>query len=328
MARPPAILDDLPSLANTNQRLDSARDRGERRNLSRFDGDWRRIFNRPGDDLPDGNAFLLSDWNVSVSNGAHGDDHDFLASLRPSDCRYYFSLVFGERRGDYGPLRESDRGTLLQRQASLNVRSSLYRYGREPRYSTNIRMIRFLFLGLGLWITFPIATVSSSPYLIAVLSQETIEIPLFYTREPLLIAGTIKEFEPRNELAVIATVIGPGRQTPAISILASTLISPALETLPPEIQKRRPLVPIQLIDQRLFLVRVLFPDRLPSGLYRVTLYLFNGSDLLEKQEIPLKIEQVGWGRQVALLAHDGPLWYACLAVVGAFGIGWISYRWI
>ena len=191
-------------------------------------------------------------------------------------------------------------------------------------------MIRFLFLGLGLWITFPIATVSSSPYLVAVLSQETIEIPLFYTREPLLIAGTIKEFKPRDEIAVIATVIGPDRQNPEVSILASALLdlSPILETLPPEIQKLRPSVPIQLIDQRLFLVRVLFPDRLPSGLYHVTLYLFNGSDLLEKQELPLRIEQVGWGRQVALLAHDGPFWYACLAVVGAFGIGWISYRWV
>ena len=169
---------------------------------------------------------------------------------------------------------------------------------------------------------------ASSSYLVTALSQEKIAITLFDNREPLLIAGTVSNLAEPDRIGLIITLIEPKSSQEVL--LGSTFAdaSSVQDFLPFKIASTAEIGRIRVFDRGLFTLKMSLPARLPSGLYRVNVYLFQGTQLLEEQEISLTVEMEGWSRLVAFWAYEVAFWYIGLAIGGALGIGWISYRWI
>ena len=81
---------------------------------------------------------------------------------------------------------------------------------------------------------------------------------------------------------------------------------------------------VQFLDQTLFRTTVDLPATVPVGIYKTKVYLLRDGKIVSVQSKPLYINKTGLERSIFEFAHDEPFWYGVLAVLFAFGAGWLA----
>ena len=76
--------------------------------------------------------------------------------------------------------------------------------------------------------------------------------------------------------------------------------------------------------ERLFRTTAVFPANVPTGPYRVTVYLFDRGKLLARQESVLVVKKVGLEAGVFNFAHQQSTLYGVIAIVVAVAAGWLA----
>ncbi len=76
--------------------------------------------------------------------------------------------------------------------------------------------------------------------------------------------------------------------------------------------------------ERLFRTTAVFPATVPTGPYRVNVYLFDRGKLLARQETTLIVRKHGLGASVFNFAHRQSILYGVVAIVVAVAAGWLA----
>jgi len=81
---------------------------------------------------------------------------------------------------------------------------------------------------------------------------------------------------------------------------------------------------IKVIGDRLFRTTVTFPANVPTGPYRVEVYLFDDGREIERRETTLIVRKVGLEASVFNFAHQQSALYGAIAIMIALGFGWLA----
>lgn len=81
---------------------------------------------------------------------------------------------------------------------------------------------------------------------------------------------------------------------------------------------------VKVIGDRLFRTTVEFPANVPTGAYRVEVYLVNDGKLVGMRETPLVVRRVGLEADIFNFAHEQSAIYGLIAIVLALASGWIA----
>lgn len=81
---------------------------------------------------------------------------------------------------------------------------------------------------------------------------------------------------------------------------------------------------VSFLGPKLFRATVEFPSTVPTGIYRVEVYLFKGEKVIAAQATPLFVNKVGLEQDVFDFAHERALLYGIISVVLAMSIGWLA----
>ena len=81
---------------------------------------------------------------------------------------------------------------------------------------------------------------------------------------------------------------------------------------------------VAIQGNRLFRTTAIFPANVPTGPYRVNVYLFDRGKLAAHRESTLVVRKVGLGADVFSFAHRQATLYGVIAVVVAVAAGWFA----
>ena len=81
---------------------------------------------------------------------------------------------------------------------------------------------------------------------------------------------------------------------------------------------------VAIQDNRLFRTTATFPANVPTGPYRVNVYLFDRGKLAAHRESTLAVRKVGLGADVFNFAHRQATLYGVIAIVVAVAAGWFA----
>ena len=81
---------------------------------------------------------------------------------------------------------------------------------------------------------------------------------------------------------------------------------------------------VAIQDDRLFRTTATFPANVPTGPYRVNVYLFDRGKLAAHRESTLAVRKVGLGADVFNFAHRQATLYGVIAIVVAVAAGWFA----
>jgi len=81
---------------------------------------------------------------------------------------------------------------------------------------------------------------------------------------------------------------------------------------------------IAFLGERLFRVEIFFPANVPTGDYRVEVFLAKDRDVVGGQTTPLRVEKVGIDAQVSDFASREAAAYGAIAVLTAVVAGWLA----
>jgi hypothetical protein len=81
---------------------------------------------------------------------------------------------------------------------------------------------------------------------------------------------------------------------------------------------------VTLLGNRLFRAELAFPANVPTGTYRVEVYLVRDGDVVSAEITPLVISKVGIGADVFHFAHNQSALYGLAAIVVAVFAGWLA----
>ncbi len=81
---------------------------------------------------------------------------------------------------------------------------------------------------------------------------------------------------------------------------------------------------IAIQGNRLFRTTAIFPANVPTGPYRVNVYLFDRGKLAAHRESTLVVRKVGLGADVFSFAHRQSALYGVIAIVVAVAAGWFA----
>jgi uncharacterized protein (TIGR02186 family) len=81
---------------------------------------------------------------------------------------------------------------------------------------------------------------------------------------------------------------------------------------------------VELLAPNVFRTTFFLPSDIPTGEYRVSVYLFHGTTFLAGQTQTLTIEKGGFSQQIARAAFDYPLAYGLVCVALAIFTGWFA----
>lgn len=82
--------------------------------------------------------------------------------------------------------------------------------------------------------------------------------------------------------------------------------------------------PVTFLGERLFRTNLYFPANVPTGLYRVEVFLIQGGEVVSAQTTPLVVSKVGFSAEVFEFASGQPVAYGIVAIIGALAGGWIA----
>lgn len=81
---------------------------------------------------------------------------------------------------------------------------------------------------------------------------------------------------------------------------------------------------VAFLGGRLFRTNIYFPSNVPTGLYNVEVMLIRDGEVVSAQTTPLVVSKVGFSADVYDFAHQRPLLYGLMAVIGAVLSGWLA----
>ncbi|MFV2093597.1 MAG: TIGR02186 family protein, partial [Hyphomicrobiales bacterium] len=81
---------------------------------------------------------------------------------------------------------------------------------------------------------------------------------------------------------------------------------------------------VVFLGDSLFRATVSLPANVPNGVFKAAVYLFRDGQVLSAQTSPLYVSKAGFERLVYDFAQRQPLFYGIVAVLIAFGAGWIA----
>ncbi|MFZ5608104.1 MAG: TIGR02186 family protein [Pseudomonadota bacterium] len=82
--------------------------------------------------------------------------------------------------------------------------------------------------------------------------------------------------------------------------------------------------PIEVLDDTLFRTRIRLPANVPTGLYRIDIYLFSQGRLVDQAYQELDVDKTGAERLIYTFAMRRPALYGVIAVVVALVAGWLA----
>lgn len=81
---------------------------------------------------------------------------------------------------------------------------------------------------------------------------------------------------------------------------------------------------VRFLGERLFRWTVKLPANVPTGNYKVEVYLLRGGQVASAQTSPLFVQKMGVEREIFRFAYESPLIYGLAAVLLALAAGWIA----
>ena len=81
---------------------------------------------------------------------------------------------------------------------------------------------------------------------------------------------------------------------------------------------------VDLLADKLFRATLSFPPNVPTGTYKVTVFLVRNNEVVTAQSTPLEISQTGLEADVNNFAKDQAVLYGVVAVFAAAMAGWIA----
>jgi len=81
---------------------------------------------------------------------------------------------------------------------------------------------------------------------------------------------------------------------------------------------------VRHISERLFRAEISFPANVPTGDYRVEVFLAKDRDVVSGQTTPLRVEKVGIDAEVSDFARREAAAYGAIAVLTAVVAGWLA----
>jgi uncharacterized protein (TIGR02186 family) len=81
---------------------------------------------------------------------------------------------------------------------------------------------------------------------------------------------------------------------------------------------------VEFLAPDVFRTTFFLPSEIPTGEYRVAVYLFSGKTLLAGETQTLSIEKGGFSERIARAALDFPLPYGLVCVILAIFTGWLA----
>ena len=81
---------------------------------------------------------------------------------------------------------------------------------------------------------------------------------------------------------------------------------------------------VSLAEDRLFRARVAFPANVPTGAYRVEVYLFDGGREVGRRDSTLVVRKIGMGARLTEFAHRQSALYGAMAIAIALASGWLA----
>jgi uncharacterized protein (TIGR02186 family) len=79
---------------------------------------------------------------------------------------------------------------------------------------------------------------------------------------------------------------------------------------------------IEMLGEKLFRATLAFPPDVPTGTYRVQVFLLRKGDIIAAQTTPLDISQIGIEADIDQFATDQAVLYGVIAVLAAAMAGW------
>lgn len=83
---------------------------------------------------------------------------------------------------------------------------------------------------------------------------------------------------------------------------------------------------VRLLGQRLFRADVHFPATVPTGVYRVDVYLVREGQVVSGTSIPLRVDKIGLSAEIYDFAQNRGLSYGLIAIAFAGVAGWAASR--
>ena len=81
---------------------------------------------------------------------------------------------------------------------------------------------------------------------------------------------------------------------------------------------------VTFLGERLFRTNVVFPPNVPTGTYKIEVFLIRDGHVVGAQTTPLIVSKVGLGAEVFLFAHRHAAFYGILSVILAMLAGWLG----
>jgi len=81
---------------------------------------------------------------------------------------------------------------------------------------------------------------------------------------------------------------------------------------------------VSLLANRLFRANISLPSNIPTGNYKVSVYLYRAGDLVSGEYVPLIISKIGVGAEVYNFAHQVGAIYGIIAIFIAVFSGWAA----
>ena len=81
---------------------------------------------------------------------------------------------------------------------------------------------------------------------------------------------------------------------------------------------------VRLRDRRLFRTEVELPSSVPTGTYRVTVYLVANGEIIDRTETPLEVRKSGFEATVFEFANQHAPIYGVIAILIALAAGWFA----
>ncbi|HVO01854.1 MAG TPA: TIGR02186 family protein [Candidatus Cybelea sp.] len=82
---------------------------------------------------------------------------------------------------------------------------------------------------------------------------------------------------------------------------------------------------VSFVGERLFRTSFSFPSTVPTGIYRVEVYLVRDGKIVDAQSFPLLVNRAGFSADIYGFAHRHAASYGVFAVVTALFFGWMAH---
>ena len=81
---------------------------------------------------------------------------------------------------------------------------------------------------------------------------------------------------------------------------------------------------VKILEDRLFRTSVTFPANVPTGIYKVEVFLFRNNRLIGSSVRPLTVHKAGIEAEIFNFAYQHAAWYGVIAIVIALMAGWAA----